>query len=256
VIERDPSDYDKQGVAPRTKVPGRNNIAASRDDRLTNSNGRRYESATAGYTEPRYDEAPPLLPGGHDTDWQAYPSQPHPDRRRRRVISEVDDADVDNIPQPVRTNRPILAAMMFFILMAFIGSGAATGSFYFGPDFSSTDKSQVDKTAEALSHVADEQRKLTQAVSGLQQLVQNSVAKNAALREQDMQRLSAETAALKADLEGLRAAIANITVQPRITPAPKRAAVQAQKSGSEHKPATPPRTDSPPTPLVTPSPGH
>ena len=251
--DRNTPDYDEQGEDPRTKVPGRNNIAAPRYDRLTNANDARYRGFGAENSEPHYDESPPLLPERHGADRQSYPSQPHPGRRRRKLIDEAPDRDIDNIPQPKRVRRPILAAMIFFVLMASIGSGAATAWVYFNPDLLSTNKSKVDNTAESLSHLADEQRNLTQAISALQQLVQDSIAKNAAAREQDLVRFSVETAARKADLEGLRAAIANLTVQPRIPPAPKRAAVQVQKNGSERKPATLPQPDSPP---MTTSPEH
>jgi hypothetical protein len=246
--DRDASDHDEQGENPRTKVPGRNNIAAPRYDRLTNANGTRYEAFSADYSEPHYDEAPPLLPGRDDADWQSYPSQPHPGRRRHKFIDEIDDTHVNNIPQPERAHRPILAAI-FFVLMALIGSGAATAWFYFGP----TTSSEVDRTAATLSRLADDQRKLAQAISALQQLVQDSIQKNTAAREQDMQRLSVETRAIEVDLEGLRAAIANLTAQPRATQAPKRAAVHVQKNGSEHKPAVPSQSDSPPMTL---SPAH
>ena len=235
------SDYDGQGGSPKAEVPG---------------------SFGANGWEPHYDEAPPLLPGGHERASQAYPyqHQPHPGRRIRRYIDEVDETDVnelhdsnfDSTPYPERPRRPILAAIVFFVLMASVGSGAASLWFYYGPDVSSNRASELDKITEAVSRLAEEHRKLAQAVSDLQ-LVQESFQKNAATREEDIQRLSGEALALRADLDGLRAAVPKAAAHPPIAQAPKNAAVLAQKKGSERKFAPPSQAESRPT---TPSPGH
>jgi hypothetical protein len=142
---------------------------------------------------------------------------------------------------------------MSVVLMALIGSGAAALWFYYGPALSATSTSEVDKTASALSGLADEQRKLAQSVSALQQLVRESFQKDATAREQETQRFSAQAEALRADLDGLRAAIANAATRSPIAHAPKSAAVQPQKKGPDRKSAPPPQAEPAP---ITPSPEH
>lgn len=199
--------------------------------------------------EPDNDEAPPLdtWPNGHDCAWQTYPGQPHPGRRVRKFIPEGE------VPSPERRRSPVLTVIISFVLATLIGSGAAALWFYYGPALSATSTSQVDKTAEALSRLADEQRKLAQALAALQQSVQDSFQKNAAVREQDTQRFSTQVQALQGDLDGLRVAIANATTRSPVAHAPKTASVQSQKKGSDRKSAQAPQAD--PSP-VTPSPEH
>jgi cytoskeletal protein RodZ len=205
--------------------------------------------------EPDNDEAPPLdtSPDGHDSAWQTYPSQPHPGRRVRKFIPEGDETNFAKVPSPERRRSPVLTAILFLVLVTLIGSGAAALWFYYGPALSATTTSEVDKTAEALSRLADEQRKLAQTVSALEQSVQDSFQKNAMAREQDIQRFSAQAQALQGDLDGLRAAIANTTTRSPIAHPPKNAAVQSQKKGSDRKSAQAPQAEPSST---TPSPEH
>ena len=209
------------------------------------SDAGRAEFSGSDRWEPDNDEAPPLdtWSDGPDSAWQA--SQPHPGRRRRKFVAEVDDTDFEKLPSPERRRRPVRAAIKFFMI-ALIGFGAAALWFNYGPALSATSTSEVDKTAEALSRLTDEQRKLAQAVSGLQQLVQDSFQKNATAREQDTQRLSAQAQALGADLDGLRAAIASATTRSPVAHAPKSAAVQPQKKERDRRSAPPPQAEAAP----------
>jgi hypothetical protein len=228
------------------------NALPSDYDRL---DSRRVEFSDAGRWPPDNDEAPPLdtLPHGHDSAWQSYPAQRGPGRRVRKFIPEGDETHAEKRPSPERRRSPVLARIMFLVLLALVGSGGAALWFYYGPAFSAASTSEVDKTAELVNRLADEQRKLAQSVSTLQQLVQDSFQKSATAREQDTQRLSAQAEALRADLDGLRVAIANATTRSPIAHAPKSAAVQPQKKGSDRKSAPPLQAEAPP---ITPSPGH
>ena len=232
-------------------IHGRNNLSSDYD---------RFDSRKADFSgldrwEPDNDEAPPLdtWPGGHDSAQQTYPSQSHPGRRVRKFIPEVDDTDIANIPSPEKRRHPIVSAIISLALVTLIGSGAAALWFYYGPALSATRTSEVDKTAEVLSRLADEQRKLAQAVSALQQCVQDSFQKDARAREQDTQRFSAQVQLLQGDLDGLRVAIANATTRSPVAHAPKSASVQPQKKGSDRRSAPSPQADASP---ITPSPEH
>ena len=233
----------------------RNNLSSDYD---------RFDSPQADFSgpdrwEPDNDEAPPLdtWPGKHDSAQQTYPGQSHPGRRVRKFVPEVDgtddDTDIANIRPPERRRRPIVSAITSLALVTLIGSGAAALWFYYGPALSATRTSEVDKTAEVLSRLADEQRKLAQAVSALQQSVQDSFQKDATAREQDIQRFSAQVQLLQGDLDGLRVAIANATTRSPVAHAPKSASVQPQKKGSDRKSAPSAPADASP---ITPSPEH
>src|SRR5262249_39263697 len=163
-------------------IHDRNNLSSDYD----RFDSRQADISGSDRWEPDNDEAPPLdtWQGEHDSARQTYPSQPHPGRRVRKFIPEVDDADIATILSPEKRRGPIVSAMISLILVTLIGSGAAALLFYYGPALSATSASEVDKTAEALSRLADEQRKLAQAVSTLQQSVQDSLQKNAMAREQ------------------------------------------------------------------------
>jgi hypothetical protein len=236
-------------------IHDRNNLSSDYD---------RFDSRQADFSgpdrwEPDNDETPPLdtWPGKRDSAQQTYPGQSHPDRRVRKFVPEVDgtddDTDIANIPPPERRRRPIVSAITSLALVTLIGSGAAALWFYYGPTLSATRTSEVDKTAEVLSRLADDQRKLAQAVSALQQSVQDSFQKDATAREQDIQRFSAQLQLLQGDLDGLRAAIANATTRSPGAHAPKSASVQPQKKGSDRKSAPSPPADASP---ITPSPEH
>jgi hypothetical protein len=229
----------------------RNNLSSDYDG----FDSRQAEFSGADRWKPNNDEAPPsdTWPGEDDSGWRTYPGQPHPGRRVRKFVPELDDADFAKLPSPERRRSPVLAAIISLVLMALIGSGAAVLWVYYGPALSATSASEVDKTAEALSHLADEQRKLAQAVSTLQQLVQDSFQKNATAREEDTQRFSAQAQVLQGDLDGLRAAVASVTTRPPIAHAPKSAAVQSQKKGADRKSAPAPQAE--PSPIA-PSPEH
>lgn len=217
--------------------------------------GRQADFSCADRWEPDNDEAPPLdtWPNGHDSAWQTYPDQPHPSQRVRKFIPEGDDTHFTKAPSPERRRSPVLTAIISLVLMTLIGSGAAALWFYYGPALAATSTSEVDKTAEALSRLVDEQHKLAQAVSALQQSVQDSFQNNAMAREQDTQRFSAQMQVLKGDLDGLRVAISNATTRSPIAHAPKSAPVQSQKKGSDRKSAPAPQADASPS---TRSPEH
>ena len=233
------------------------------------SDSRGAEFSDADNWQLEKDEAPPLATWsqGHEHRGQTYPGAGDPTRRVRKFIPEHDDTFVpeddetesDDLPSPAG-RRPVLARIMSVVLLASIGSGGAALWFYYGPTFSagagslfSARTSEGDNTAAVISRLADEQRQLAQAVAALRQSVQDSLQKDAAARAQDTQRLSAQADALRVELDGLRAALANPAARPPVAHAAKSAAVPPQKKGSERKPAPGPQAEPQP---ITPSPEH
>jgi hypothetical protein len=136
----------------------------------------RLRSRFAGWdpgTLPDESEAPPLADG-----------------------MELEDEDAPS------AGRRVLAMMVFFCIMAAIGSGSGAIWYYCGPDWV-RGGTQVDEAAATLARLADEERKLTQSIAALQ-LVQDSLQKHVLAGEQELQRLSTEVRSLRSDVENLR----------------------------------------------------
>jgi septal ring factor EnvC (AmiA/AmiB activator) len=146
----------------------------------------------------------------------------------------------------------------FFLLMALIGASAGGLWFYFDPDFAryvpGFANARADKTTEMLIHMVDEQAKLTQSMTAMQ-AAQDALQKNIAGREQEIQRLLAETQALRTDMNALRTDLADTAVRQRGGQAAKSAPAAAKKAKTERKPAPHPEqpaNETPPTALAPP----
>ena len=185
-----------------------------------------YEPATDG--RPEEEEGGP--PG--------YASSHKPTRSTNRFLDDR-SADFDD-PLPAKSNP--IRALGFFLLMATIGSSAGALWFYDGPDLtgyaSSFSSTKVDTTIETLNRLADEQTKLTQAVAALQ-AAQDVLQKSMVAGEQERQRLSAETQALRTDVNAVRASLADFALRSKMGQATKSAPAPAKKTKVERKSAPP-----------------
>jgi hypothetical protein len=199
--------------------------------------------------------------GTYDSDEPNYNEPDHP--LRHRFLDEDDGAVsvFDEPPPSESSRRRFLGAIAFVLLMAFIGSGAGVIWYFYGPQLMSlAGTPDVEKPSVTLGQVADEQRKLTQAIAALQ-LIQDALQKNVAAREQEIprlsqeiQRLSAETRSLRTDLDALRSAAANAAAHPPVAQAPKSPPTHPPpKKKAERQPAAEPQTKGEPMALSPPS---
>jgi hypothetical protein len=156
----------------------------------------------------------------------------------------ADDAEAER-HAPASAGRGIVGLLLFFLLMAAIGSSGGALWFYFGPQLE-IGGTQVESTAQSLNRLAEEQRKLVQSIAALQ-LAQDALAKLIAAREQEMQQLLTETRSLRTDLDGLRAAAA---APPRPSNAQPKAPA---KKKTERKSTAEPKSEAPPM-AVSPQP--
>jgi hypothetical protein len=193
----------------------------------------------------RYDDPAPLDRTEHRfmgaNEAPNYDGLDHP-LSRSRFLDEDDGAisDFDKPALSENSRKGFLRAIGFVLLMAFLGSGAGAIWHNYGPQLMSlAGTSAVEKPSVTLDQLADEQRKLTQAIAALQ-LIQDALQKNVAAREQDIQRLSGETRSLKTDLDALRGAVANVAAPPPVAQAPKKLPTHTPpKKKAERQPAEP-----------------
>ena len=91
---------------------------------------------------------------------------------------------------------------------------------------------------EGQYQLAEEQRRLTQAIAALQ-LTQDGLQKSIAAREQEIQRLSAENQTLRTDLDALRRAAASAAVQPPVAAKSPSPQPPPKKKAERHPAAQP-----------------
>jgi cell division protein FtsB len=192
-----------------------------------------------------------------DEDEGASPGYPRSAPSARPANRFLDDpaSDFDD-PSPAKPGG--IGAAWFFLLMALIGVSAGGLWFYFDPDLAryvpGLSNARADKTTEILIHMVDEQAKLTQSVTAMQ-AAQDALQKNIAGREQEIQRLLAETQALRSDVNALRTDLAESAVRPRGGQGAKGAPAAAKKAKAERKSAPQPEqpaNETPPTALAPP----
>jgi hypothetical protein len=172
-----------------------------------------------------------------------------PARSARRPPRFLEDASTESA-KPSRTSA--IRALGFFLLMAVIGGSSGALWFYYGPDLSSP---QLDKTTETLNRLVEEQAKLIQSVAALHG-AQDVLQKSIVARDQELQRISAETAALRTEVNGVRAGLADIALRLQIGQSPKSASVPSKRAKGDYKPAAqqaPPQGEARPMAVTPPS---
>jgi hypothetical protein len=230
------SDYD--GLAPR-----RNDAATDYEHELPPDDSR--------------DSWPSRAPPDayRNEDEGASPGYSGPAQSARPANRFLDDPSSDfDDPSPPKASR--IGTVWFFLLMALIGASAGGLWFYFDPDLAryipGFSNARAEKTTEMLIHMVNEQTKLNQSVTAMQ-AAQDALQKNIAGREQEIQRLLAETQALRTDMNALRTDLADTALRQRGGQAAKAAPAAAKKTKTERKPAPQheqPQTESPPTALA------
>jgi hypothetical protein len=219
--------------------------AGTHDDRAYDYGGAapRYNGTTMDHEqEPPPDDSRdswsdrPATAAYADEDEGALPRPPGPARRF------LDDPSND-FDDPAPDKPGGIAAVWFFLIMALIGASAGGLWFYFDPDIAryvpGFSSARADKTTEMLIQMVDEQAKLTQSVTAMQ-AAQDALQKNIAGREQEIQRLLAETQALRTDVNALRTDLADTAVRPHGGQGAKSAPAAAKKAKAERKTAPPP----------------
>jgi RAQPRD family integrative conjugative element protein len=200
-----------------------------------------------------YEVAANEYPDEGDDASHGYASPAKSARSASRFLDDTSADFDDSVPlEPAKTSR--IRTLGFFLLMAFIGSSAGALWFFYGPDLASS-SIQADKTTESLNRLADEQTRLIQSVTALQ-AAQDALQKTIAVSGQELQRLSAETQALRSDVNAIRTGLADTALHPPRAQLPKSAPAPSKKAKAERKPAVQreqPQTEARPTALSPPS---
>jgi hypothetical protein len=238
-------------------IHDRDSTAPDYDGRVPSDRPRSRFLGADDSAVPDYDELAPLdsprngylrVDDGASPD---YAGLAHSGGPRSGFLGSDDDAAPD-FDEPTSSDRPrrrFLGAIAFVVLMALTGSGAAAIWYYYGPQLVGLASTQeVEKPTETLAQLADEQRRLTQAIAALQ-LTQDGLQKSIAAREQEIQRLSGENRTLRTDLDALRSAAASTATQS--PPAPKSPSARPPpKKKAERQPATQPQAERAPMALT------
>lgn len=234
----------------RANFPGAARNSAADDDAFVPTESPRLASfgptdtTTQYYDERSYHERPSSRHRGAGRD---DPPTTHSRHQSRRFLYDESDEDFE---EPAPSRLRLVRAIAFYLLMASIGSGAATIWHFYTPSLTALGgASDVQKLTDAVGNQAQEQRKLSQTISALQSN-QEALQKALATREQDIERLTTEVRTLKGDLDSLRnAAAATAAPHPTIAPGAKRSASPpaakksagppAAKKEVEHSPVKP-----------------
>jgi hypothetical protein len=264
-LRADRAESDYNGLLPLDSP--RNGFPDADDGAVPDYEGPPHSTGQSRFLDaddsaaPDYDEQAPLdslrnrflrVDGGASPD----PDPAHAGWPMSRLHGAHDGAEPDlDEPEPSSPGRRFLGAIAFVLLMALTGSGAAAMWYYYGPQLVALASTQgvekppaVEKPAVTLDQLAEEQRKLTQAIAALQ-LTQDGLQKSIAAREQEIQRLSGENRALRTDLDALRSAAASAAIQSPAAPKSQSARPPPKKK-AERQPAAQPQAERAPMALT------
>lgn len=220
----------------RANFPGAVRNSAADDDVFVRTESPRLASFGPTDTTTQYYDEPPS--SGYRGAGANDPPTTHSRHQSRRFLYDESDEDFE---EPAPSRLRLVRAIAFYLLMASIGSGAATIWHFYTPSLTALGgASDVQKLTDAVGDQAQEQRKLSQTISALQSN-QEALQKALATREQDIERLTTEVRTLKGDLDSLRnAAAATAAPHPTIAPGAKRSAgPPPTKKKVEHSPVKP-----------------